>query len=937
MLIFRQYNISPIKPIGVILLAIGLAICSLVYTKLPLNNDISILAAETPNKPTNLDLDSADDTGLSNKDNITGITDNLTVTGCADASTTITYYDNGTEISTTTTGNTTCSGGGYAFTKDINLSEDNVHAITVTATNESNMVSATSARLNIMIDTIAPKVTSSSSQYYSDQSLSSTFTGTIGVNTDIYTRIEFDDGMARKNDSQDQDRPIISYTVDGVATKYNMIASSSDLTSGSCHATGVGACIDVYVCLYTVAEADAGEFSFKVGDETEDRAGNTLTETYTHTDTLTLDATGPNPPTELNLDDAYDSGTHTIDNITNHTDIVITGCAEADSTITLYDSYNGSTTTIPNTASATGTVCTSGRVFSHDLTLTGEGDHLISAVAEDTIGNKSSTSTPLTVTFDTIGPTVSSFSAATTDLGKDATTSITITLSENSTDFTLADITKTGLGIVDAFAGTSQKDYTVVYTPPINNTGATATVQILAGKFEDIAGNSNSTSSLITFDFDTVAPATPGVSFTDTGTSSSDNITKNGTITVTTELGASWEYEIDDSGSWLSGIGNTYTATAEGTHTYAFRQKDAKLNLSPETSTTFELDTTQPTIIAFGADSNTLGADATTGITITFSEKVYGFEDYEIGMTGNGATGSFSGTDGDSSYSMIYTSPSVGASTTSFSIAASVATDLAGNLSTTTASFSITYDAVPPLNDPGRFTLNGNGDVIAGSILKSETASFSGTTDSNDITAGDYISIFNGTKPAICNLDNNTECRIDFLTNVPLGAKSWQFTLPANSLSKGNYTLTAKYNDKAGNTSAITSTFKLTVTEPRKRSGGGYSSSVSRSTIKPTTPTESVTPTSTESVIPTSTESVIPIPTESVTPTPIPLSITPTTATLDPSVAAIVRVLPPPQTPEEEKRRWLIINSLNDITKKIKAIEAIIAGTKSPQLLSTED
>ena len=67
-IIFRQYNLPPVKPIGVILLGAGLAVGSLVYLALPLNNYIHTLAANAPDKPTNLDLDSADDTGLNNQD-----------------------------------------------------------------------------------------------------------------------------------------------------------------------------------------------------------------------------------------------------------------------------------------------------------------------------------------------------------------------------------------------------------------------------------------------------------------------------------------------------------------------------------------------------------------------------------------------------------------------------------------------------------------------------------------------------------------------------------------------------------------------------------------------------------------------------------------------------------------------------------------------------
>ena len=107
--------------------------------------------------PTDLDLANADDTGESNSDNVTSKTQGLTITGCAKAESTITYYDNGKEAEATTTADgATCSGvtGGRVFSHDLSLNEGR-HLITTTATN-GNDTSSSSIGLSILIDDTDP-------------------------------------------------------------------------------------------------------------------------------------------------------------------------------------------------------------------------------------------------------------------------------------------------------------------------------------------------------------------------------------------------------------------------------------------------------------------------------------------------------------------------------------------------------------------------------------------------------------------------------------------------------------------------------------------------------------------------------------------------------------------------------------------------------------
>ncbi|MCX8518914.1 MAG: hypothetical protein ORN21_02100, partial [Methylophilaceae bacterium] len=68
----------------------------------------------------------------------------------------------------------------------------------------------------------------------------------------------------------------------------------------------------------------------------------------------------------------------------------------------------------------------------------------------------------------------------------------------------------------------------------------------------------------------------------DTGVSASDRVTNNPTIKVLgLESGATWQYQVDASGTWMTGTGTSFTATSD-THRYAVRQTDIAGNLSDE-------------------------------------------------------------------------------------------------------------------------------------------------------------------------------------------------------------------------------------------------------------------------------------------------------------------------------------------------------------------
>ena len=103
----------------------------------------------------------------------------------------------------------------------------------------------------------------------------------------------------------------------------------------------------------------------------------------------------------------------------------------------------------------------------------------------------------------------------------------------------------------------------------------------------DVAGNVSAVGTL-TFTLDTTVVA-PGVSLTnDTGTSNSDLITSDGTLTLANiEAGATVQYSIDGGTTWTG----SFTAV-EGANTVEVRQTDVAGNTSAVGTLTFTLDTT---------------------------------------------------------------------------------------------------------------------------------------------------------------------------------------------------------------------------------------------------------------------------------------------------------------------------------------------------------
>ncbi|NAW64113.1 Ig-like domain-containing protein, partial [Photobacterium halotolerans] len=219
----------------------------------------------------------------------------------------------------------------------------------------------------------------------------------------------------------------------------------------------------------------------------------------------------------------------------------------------------------------------------------------------DAAGNNNTAATPETITVDTVLPTVT-ISSDKPALKQGETATITFTLSESSSDFTVGDVAVTG-GSLSNFTG-SGTTYSATFTPDANST-AEATINIAANRFTDAAGNNNTAATQTAITVDTVLP---------TVTISSDKpaLKQGETATITFTLSeSSSDFAIGDvavTGGSLSnftGSGTTYSATftpdanvTSGTIDIAANRftDAAGNNNTAATQTAITVDTVLPTV-----------------------------------------------------------------------------------------------------------------------------------------------------------------------------------------------------------------------------------------------------------------------------------------------------------------------------------------------------
>ena len=359
----------------------------------------------------------------------------------------------------------------------------------------------------------------------------------------------------------------------------------------------------------------------------------------------------------------------------------------------------------------------------------------------DATGNANTAAAPLTLTVDTVVPTiVLSSSKSSLALGETAT--LTFTLSEASTNFALSDIGVTG-GALSGFTGISSTVYNATFTPTTAST-TTAVITVAAGTFTDAVGNANTAATPLNLSVNTVAP---GLVIT----SNLSTVAVGQTATLTFTLSAaSTNFALGDigvTGGALSGFtasnstvyNATFTPTANSTTTAvitvaAATFTDATGNANTAaTPLNLTVDTIAPTItIAPSKTSLALGETAT--LTFTLSEASTNFSAADITASG-GTLSSFAGS--GVNYTATFTPTANSTTAAVIGVAAGAFTDAAGNPNMAATPLNLSVNTVAP-----SLIIATNDSALA--IGKTATLTFTLSAASSTFTAAD-VTVSGGT------------------------------------------------------------------------------------------------------------------------------------------------------------------------------------------------
>ncbi|TCU57295.1 Ig-like protein group 3 [Novosphingobium sp. PhB57] len=512
-----------------------------------------------------------------------------------------------------------------------------------------------------------------------------------------------------------------------------------------------------------------------------DAAGNTSASR-----SLVVDRTPPAAPviTSAVDDQGPQMGSVANGGTTDDTLPLITGTAEAGSTVTVFD--NGV---------ALGQALTS-NTGTWTLALTTPltpGSHVFGARATDATGNLSPASSAYTITVDTAIPAAPVIGSVTDAVGSaqgnvatggrtdDSQPAIAGTSPANATVLVYADGVQVGTALANGSG-----IWSLIPSVPLGNA-----THVLTAVALNAAGNASPISNSYVVTVDTAAPAAPSiVSVTDNapgvlGTVPAGGLTNdasptiagtaepNATVTILANGVQIGTTLADGSGAW------TFTPNlADGAQTIIVRSTDAVGNVGPDSSSfSFTIDATPPPAPVVAPSNGQASLTGTAEPNAIVSIDIGNDGSVEAQVQANGA-GAWS-----------YTLPTTLPNGTTVAVTAG---DAAGNLSGKTV---VTIDALPP-GTPALAVITDNEDPIRGNVpvngfTNDTSPEFTGTADS-----GSLVTI----------LDNGTPIG----TAVADASGAWTFT-PSTVLAGANHAITLTATDAAGNVSAPSTSFAFTL------------------------------------------------------------------------------------------------------------------------------
>ncbi|OZI61960.1 Ig-like domain-containing protein [Bordetella genomosp. 11] len=444
------------------------------------------------------------------------------------------------------------------------------------------------------------------------------------------------------------------------------------------------------------------------------------------------------------------------------------------------------------------------------------GTYKIFVAATDAAGNIALSGFTITVVdAPAVSAVVRTGGAAATVGASDTSISYTVTFTDavtgvDASDFALSS-TGTASGQILGVTG-SGDTYTVVVgmlsgdgTIRLDVNGGGTGIQNGGGT--DILGGYNSGQA---YTLDHTAPNAPSApdmtGGSDSGTSSSDNITNTTTptFTGTAESGSTVTlYDTDGTtvlGTAVATGGNwsiTTSTLSAGAHTLTAKASDAAGNVSSaSTGLSVVIDTAAPAV-AISSNVASLKVGETATITFTFSEDPGAtFTAADIVVSG-GTLSAFSGS-GLTRTAIFTPTAGVDGGSASISVSAGSYADAAGNIGGGGVLPSLAFDTRAPAapSTPDMASASDNGASSSDNITNTSTPMFTGTAES-------------GSTVTLYDTDGTT-----VLGTATATGGVWSITTTA--LGQGSHTITARATDAAGNTGTASSglTVQIDTTAP---------------------------------------------------------------------------------------------------------------------------
>ena len=655
----------------------------------------------------------------------------LTLTGTAEAGSTVKVYDGATLL-----GSAAANGSG-AWSYTTGTLANGGHSLTATATDAAGNAGVASTALSVTVDTVAPVVTkaaaipSSGIQFPTDAVTITLTLSEAATVTGTPTLALNDGGTATYSSGSGTNTLTFHYTVGG-----------SDATVSALAITAV---------------------NLLNGAKVTDAAGNPANLSAALITFPDLQIDPPAPPVAPTIASySTDSGVAG-DHITNDNALTLTGTAEAGSTVKVYDGA-----TLLGSAAANGS-----GAWSYTTGTLANGGHSLTATATDAAGHAGVASTALSVTVDTAAPVAPSIGSGVVVNANEV--ALTGTAEAGSTVKVYDGATLLGSAAAN---GSGAWSYT---TGALANGGHSLTATAT-----DAAGNAGVASTARSVTVDTAAPVAPTIASysTDSGVAG-DHITNDNALTLTGTAEAGSTVKVYDGATLLgsaaangSGAWSYTTGTlANGGHSLTATATDAAGHAGvASTALSVTVDTAAPVAPSIGsgvvvnANEVALTGTAEAGSTV----KVYDGATLlgSAAANGGGAWSYTTGALANGGHSLTGT-----------------ATDAAGNTGVASTARSVTVDTAAPVA-PTIASYSTDSGVAGDHITNDNALTLTGTAE-----AGSTVKVYDGATLLGSAAAN--------------GSGAWSYT--TGTLANGGHSLTATATDAAGHAGVASTALSVTV------------------------------------------------------------------------------------------------------------------------------